>query len=89
MARPGAEILLTINQTDMLSTDILTAQGLYAVLYQDKPINVKNCYWSARGQQNKYTKSVFANQAPAKNLAKKLNDMFYTCLLYTSDAADE
>ena len=78
MSRPNAEILLSINQTDVLSTDILTAQGLWAVLYKQGPINVKNKYWTNRGEMSKYIKSVFPSAAPANNLAKKLNDMFYT-----------
>ena len=78
MARPNAEILLSTDQTATLSTDILSAESLYAVLYKGRPINVKNKYWTSRGQTIKYIKSVFASQAPANNLARKLNAVFYT-----------
>jgi hypothetical protein len=78
MSRPQAEILLTTVQTDTLTTDVLAAQGLWAVLYKLKPINVRNRYWSSRGEMTKYVKSVYPNAAPAKNLAKKLNEMYYT-----------
>jgi hypothetical protein len=78
MARPQAEILLTTNQTDTLTTDVMAAQGLWAVLYKDKPVNVRNRYWTDRGETIKYTKSVYPYSAPAKNLAEKLNAMYYT-----------
>ena len=58
--------------------DILTATALYTVLYKDKPINLKNRYWNARGEFKKYTRTTYPNDKPAINLCKKLNDLFNT-----------
>ena len=78
MARPPATILLSTQLDDFTGCDILSAQGLWAVLYRDQPINLKTRYWSERGELNKYLKVVYPNAAPAENLAKKLNQDFLT-----------
>ena len=78
MARPGATILLSTQVDDFNSVEVLSAQGLWAVLYKQQPINLKTQHWSERGELKKYLKVVYPNQAPADNLAKKLNKDFYT-----------
>ena len=78
MARPGAEILLSTQLDDFTGIDILSAQGLWAVLYKQQPINLKTTYWSERGELNKYLRVVYPNAKPAKNLADKLNKDFFT-----------
>jgi len=78
MARPGATILLSTEIDDFTGCDILSATALYAVLYKQQPINVKNRYWSQRGELKKYVRTTYPNQAPAENLAKKLNNDFLT-----------
>jgi len=78
MARPPATILLSRQLDDFTGCDILSAQGLWAVLYQQQPINLKTRYWSERGEINKYLKVVYPNLAPAENLADKLNRDFFT-----------
>lgn len=78
MVRPAAEILQSKQINDYLSIDILNAHGLYAVVYKSKPINLKQKYWNAHGLLTKYPKTVFSNQAPANNLAAKLNKEFFT-----------
>jgi hypothetical protein len=78
MARPGATIILSTQIDDFTGCDILSAQGLWAVLYKDQPINLKTRYWSERGEINKYLKVVYPNKKPADNLAKKLNKDFFT-----------
>ena len=78
MARPGATILLSTQVDDFNSVEVLSAQGLWAVLYKQQPINLKTQHWSERGELKKYLKVVYPNRAPADNLAKKLNKDFYT-----------
>jgi len=78
MARPPATILLSRQLDDFTGCDILSAPGLWAVLYRQQPINLKTRYWSERGELNKYLRVVYPNAKPAKNLAAKLNKDFFT-----------
>jgi len=78
MSRPPAETLLSIHLDDFNSMEILSAQGLWAVLYKDKPINLKTETWTERGQLKKYVRTTYPNKKPADNLAKKLNKDFFT-----------
>lgn len=78
MARPKAEVLLAQQIDDYTGIEVLAAPALYAVLYKDKPINVMNKYWNARGEFKKYVRACYPSVKPAENLAKKLNDMFFT-----------
>ena len=78
MSRPSAEIILSREVTDYMGLDILTAQGLWAVVYKSRPFNIKQRYWSMNGELTKYPKTVYPSLAPAKNLAKKLNEQFFT-----------
>jgi hypothetical protein len=78
MARPAAKLLLTKEFTNSQGIDVMTACSLYAVLYKDKPITVKQRYYGGMGLVNKYSKTVFPNLAPAENLCTKLNTEFDT-----------
>jgi len=78
MSRPSAKILLSTQFSDHLSLEVLAATALYAVLYKSQPINLKQKYWNASGELIKYPKTAFPNQAPANNLAAKLNKEFFT-----------
>jgi hypothetical protein len=78
MARPGAEILLSTQLDDFTGIEVLSAQGLWAVLYKDKSINLKTKYWGERGELKKYVRTTYPNKKPADNLAKKLNKDFFT-----------
>jgi hypothetical protein len=78
MARPGAEVLLTRQLDDLTGIEVLSATSLYTVLYKNQPINVKNKYWSSRGEFSKYTRTTYPSPKPAENLAKKLNELFFT-----------
>jgi hypothetical protein len=78
MSRPPPTILLTKELTDVTGIDVLAATKLYAVLYKNQPINLKQRYFCISGAINKYPKSVFTNAAPAENLAEKLNTEFDT-----------
>ena len=78
MARPKPEILNTTAVSDFLSLDILAAEHLYTVLYNNQSINIRQRYWTAQGETVKYLKPTYASLASAENLAKKLNKDFYT-----------
>jgi hypothetical protein len=78
MARPRATTLVTRQLDDFNSIEILAAKSLYTVLYRQQPINIKNKYWNARGEFSKYAKTTYPNAKPAENLAKKLNELFFT-----------
>jgi hypothetical protein len=78
MARPPATTLLSTELDDFTGCDILSAPGLWAVLYKQQPFNLKTRYWSERGELNKYLRVVYPNAKPAKNLAEKLNKDFFT-----------
>lgn len=78
MARPAAEVINSIQVTDQLGIDILTAESLWVILYQDKPFSIRQRHWGASGEFPKYIRTVFPHKSSAENLAKKLNEYFFT-----------
>lgn len=78
MARPGAEIILSTQETDQLGWDIMAAQGQWMVLYKEEPVNVRSRHWTYKGEQPKYQRTTYPNPSSAENLAKKLNKLFST-----------
>jgi hypothetical protein len=78
MARPKPEIIISSNVTDLMTVDVLKADHLYTVLYNNQAINIRQRYWSAQGETIKYLKTTYANLASAENLAIKLNKDFVT-----------
>jgi hypothetical protein len=83
MVRPSAKTIIKTEVTDYLGVDILEAQGLYAVLYKEQPINIRQRSWTAAGEMTKYPKIVYPSLAAANNLAKKLNLQF-NCADFTA-----
>ncbi len=79
MSRPKPTVLLeSVNNTTYKSEQILEADGIYAVFYDDKPINLKSHNILVRYPGPKYKKVSFSNPGHAINLAKKLNALFKT-----------
>ena len=78
MARPQAEVINSIQVNEEFGIDILTASGLWAILYRSKPFSIKQRYWGARGEFPKYIRTVFPHKKSAENLAAKLNEYFIT-----------
>jgi hypothetical protein len=76
MARPKAELIDRINVDDFLTIEILTAPGLWAVLYKAQAINLKRLRLTVQGDDFKYMRTTYVSAAPANNLAKKLNEYF-------------
>jgi len=79
MSRPKPSVLL--EQTDKItykSDQVLASEGIWAVYYDAKPINLKTQHLLAQYPGPKYKKVSFSNKGHAINLAKKLNIKFKT-----------
>jgi hypothetical protein len=79
MSRPKPTILIEqVNKTSYKCDQILDAPGIFAVFYDEKPINLKSSNMLVNYPGPKYKKTAFANPGHAINLAKKLNVQFKT-----------
>ena len=79
MSRPKPQIL--VEQTDKQTyktQQILAADGVWAVFYENKPINIKTHNLLVQYPGPKYKKVSFSNPGHAINLARKLNSQFRT-----------
>ena len=77
MSRPKPTILLEhIDKKTYKSEQILDADAIWAVFYNNKPFNLKSSNSLTNYPGPKYKKVSFSNPGHAINLAKKLNDMF-------------
>jgi len=79
MSRPKPTVLLDhVNKTTYKSEQVLEADGIYAVFYDSKPINLKSHNILVSYPGPKYKKVSFSNSGHAINLCKKLNTLFKT-----------
>jgi hypothetical protein len=79
VARPKPTILLeNVNPRTYKAEQILEATAIYAVFYQDKPINLRTLNHLVSYPGPKYKKISFSNSGHAFNLAEKLNTLFKT-----------
>lgn len=79
MSRPKPKILLeTSNKKNYKSEQVLESEAIWAVFYNDKPINLKTESTITSQIGPKYKKVSFSNSGHAFNLAEKLNKMFNT-----------
>lgn len=79
MSRPKPKVLLeTANKKNYKTEQVLEADAIWAVFYQDKPINLKSGSVVAQQVGPKYKKVSFSNAGHAFNLAEKLNKTFNT-----------
>lgn len=77
MSRPKPKILLEVTDKKTYKTEqVLEADAIWAVFYQDKPVNLKTNSIVAQQLGPKYKKVSFSNQGHAFNLAEKLNKLF-------------
>jgi len=89
MSRPKPTVLLTISNNETYKQEeVLAAEGIWAVFYDGKPINLKSSSLVANYPGHKYKKVSFSNPGNAENLSKKLNiqhktDKFAVYLLNT------
>lgn len=79
MSRPKPNVLLEyVNKSNYKSEQVLSSEGIWAVFYDNKPINLKNQNVLIAYPGPKYKKVSFSNPGHAINLAKKLNTLFKT-----------
>jgi hypothetical protein len=79
MSRPKPTVLLEITNKKTYKTEqVLDAGAIWAVFYQDKPINLKTSSLTVQQLGPKYKKVSFSNSGHAFNLAEKLNKTFNT-----------
>ena len=79
MSRPKPRVLLEITNKKTYKTEqVLDAEAIWAVFYQDRPINLKTSSIMSQQLGPKYKKVSFSNAGHAHNLAEKLNKVFNT-----------
>lgn len=79
MSRPKPTVLLEhVNKSNYKSDQILNSEGIWAVFYDNQPINLKTQNILVAYPGPKYKKVSFSNPGHAINLAKKLNALFKT-----------
>jgi hypothetical protein len=77
MSRPKPTVLLEhVNKTNYKSDQVLSSEGIWAVFYDGKPINLKTQNMLVAYPGPKYKKVSFSNSGHAINLCKKLNALF-------------
>jgi len=79
MSRPKPTVLLeNINRSNWKSEQVLASDGIWAVYFDNQPINLKTQNTLVSYPGPKYKKVSFSNSGHAINLAKKLNSLFKT-----------
>ena len=79
MSRPKPLVLIEHTNKQTYKTEqVLASEGVWAVFYDSKPINLKTSNLLLQYPGPKYKKVSFSNPGHAKNLAKKLNTQFKT-----------
>ena len=77
MSRPKPTVLIEhVNKTNYKADQVLASEGIWAVHYDGKPINLKTHNILVSYPGPKYKKVSFSNSGHAFNLAEKLNKMF-------------
>jgi hypothetical protein len=79
MSRPKPKVLVELTNKQSYKTEqVLASEGIWAVFFDDKPINLKTSNFLVQYPGPKYKKVSFSNPGHAINLAKKLNSQFKT-----------
>jgi len=79
MSRPKPNIILEYaNKETYKIEQILESEAIWAVFYKGKPFNLKSGSMLSSYPGPKYKKVSFSNPGHARNLAKKLNNLFKT-----------
>jgi hypothetical protein len=91
MSRPKPNVLIEHTDKATYKTEqVLASDGVWAVFFDTKPINLKTSNMLTQYPGPKYKKVSFSNPGHAKNLAKKLNTQFktnkFTVVLLTQGA---
>ena len=91
MSRPKPNVLIEYTDKATYKTEqVLASEGVWAVFFDFKPINLKTSNMLTQYPGPKYKKVSFSNPGHAKNLARKLNTQFktdkFTVVLLTQGA---
>jgi hypothetical protein len=79
MSRPKPTVLIDYVDKKTYKTEaVLSSEGIWAVFYDNQPINLKSHNMLVNYPGPKYKKTSFSNKGHAINLAKKLNVLFKT-----------
>lgn len=79
MSRPKPQVLIEQTSRQTYKTEqVLASDGVWAVFYDNRPINLKTSHLLTQYPGPKYKKVSFSNSGHAINLAKKLNAQFRT-----------
>jgi hypothetical protein len=79
MSRPKPNVLMELaDKTTYKSDQVLASEGIWAVYYDSKPINLKTSSLISQYPGPKYKKVSFSNPGHAINLCKKMNARFKT-----------
>jgi len=79
MSRPKPTVLIDYVDKQTYKTEqILSSEGIWAVFYDNQPINLKSHNMLVNYPGPKYKKTSFSNPGHAINLCKKLNTLFKT-----------
>jgi len=79
MSRPKPTILAELTNKQTYKTEqVLASEGVWAVYFDNKPVNLKTSNLLVQYPGPKYKKVSFSNPGHAINLAKKLNSQFKT-----------
>jgi len=79
MSIPKPSVLIEHTHKQTYKTEqVLASEGVWAVFYDNKPINLKTSNLLTQYPGPKYKKVSFSNPGHAINLARKLNTQFKT-----------
>ena len=79
VSRPKPQVLIELTNKQTYKTEqVLACEGIWAVFFDNQPINLKTSNMLTQFPGPKYKKTSFSNPGHAINLAKKLNRLFKT-----------
>lgn len=79
MSRTQPKVILEYVDKGTYKCDqIVEASGIWAVYYDNMPINLKSQHYLNNDTAPKYKKTSFSNPGHARNLCRKLNNQFKT-----------
>ena len=79
MSRNQPTILIELVDKKTYKVDqVIAAAGIWAVVFEGQPINLKNSHYLDSNSVPKYKKTSFSNPGHARNLCRKLNKQFKT-----------
>ena len=79
MSRPKPSVLIeNTNKQSYKTEQVLASEGIWAVFFDNQPINLKTHNILVSYPGPKYKKVSFSNSGHAINLCKKLNTLFKT-----------